>query len=46
MKLTLHVESTGGTFTVYRSDGTTPHVTQTETADAAADPLVGLGGAS
>lgn len=46
MKLTHKVESASGTLTIYRSDGTTVHVTQVETNDAAADPIVGLGGAS
>jgi hypothetical protein len=46
MKLTHKVSSVAGSLTTYRSDDSTPHMTQTETADAAADPLVGLGGAS
>lgn len=46
MKLTHKVASAAGTLTTYRSDGSTTHVTQTETTDAAADPLTGLSGAS
>lgn len=45
-KLTHKVDSAAGTLTIYRSDGTTPHATQAETTDAAADPLTGLGGAA
>lgn len=45
-KLVHKVTSIAGTMTVYRSNGTTPHYTQTETEDAAANPLTGLGGAS
>ena len=46
MKLTHKVASSGGTLTIYRSDGATSHATQTETTDSAADPLTGLSGAS
>jgi hypothetical protein len=45
-KLTHAASSSGGTLTVKRSDGTTTHFTQSETTDAAADPLTGLGGAA
>lgn len=45
-KLVHRVVSSGGTLTIYRSDGTTAHVTQAETTDAGADPIVELGGAS
>jgi hypothetical protein len=45
MKLTHKVESVAGTLTVYRSDGSTTHATQTESTDAAAAPLIGLDGA-
>jgi hypothetical protein len=45
-KLTHKVDSAAGTLTVMRSDGSTTHFTQTETTDAAADPLTGLGGAA
>lgn len=45
-KLTHKVDSAAGTMTTYRSDGTTPHFTQAEATDAAADPLTGLDGAA
>jgi hypothetical protein len=35
-----------GTLEIYRADGTTLHATQSETADATAAALVGLGGAT
>ena len=46
MKMTHRVESASGSLNIYRSDGSTLHVAQTETTDAAADPLIGLGGAA
>jgi hypothetical protein len=45
-KLTHKTDSAAGTLTVMRSDDSTPHFTQAETTDAAADPLTGLGGAA
>ena len=45
-KLVNKVASSAGTTTVYRTDGVTSHATQSETTDAAADPLTGLGGAA
>lgn len=46
MKLVHKVDSAAGTLTVKMSDNSTTAYTQTETTDAAADPLIGLSGAS
>lgn len=40
LKLVSRVVSSSGTLTIYRTDGTTPHVTQTVTGDDEADPIV------